>query len=84
MAEGKKGEEFDVDMKPASGAAPHFHAPPHHGGGAPLTDEGIAKELNDAETRRLAQQQAMVDRLKEEDRHAEEVRKKKQSQPADD
>lgn len=50
----------------------------------PKTDDGIAKQENDAEARRLAQQQAMVNKLKEEDRYGDEVRKKKQQQAADD
>lgn len=32
----------------------------------PKTDDGIAKEENDAEARRLAQQQAMLNKLKAE------------------
>jgi len=76
MAEDKKGTAFDVVLKPASeDAGSHLHHGTH---GKALTQADIDEEMKRAEEHRNAQIQAMEERLKEHDRHVEEVRQKKQ------
>lgn len=80
--ESKKGVAFEVILKPASS-----DAPPQVSQGSPVKERprsqiDIDKELKEAEENRLAQLQAMQDRLKEHERHAQEVRQKKLAKEA--
>jgi hypothetical protein len=75
-----KGVAFDVILKPAAGEGPPVH---HHGSPVkerPISQADIERELQEAEEKRLAHLQAKQERLKEHDRHAEQVRQKKLSQ----
>jgi hypothetical protein len=84
--EGKKGVAFEVILKPASAETP----PPvlqHHGSPVkerPLSQVDIERDLKEAEENRLAQLQAKQEKLKEHDRHAQEVRQKKMSQTTEE
>jgi hypothetical protein len=78
--EDKKGVAFDVILKPAA-----VETPPviHHGSPVkerPLSQVDIEKDLKEAEENRLALLQAKQEKLKEHERHAQEVRQKKLSQ----
>jgi len=78
--ESKKGVAFDVILKPATSETPKAV---NHGSPVkerPLSQADIERELREAEENRQAQLHAKQERLKEHERHAEEVRQKKLSQ----